>query len=243
MVVGMDGARGGWITAAWGKAGIEMRFWVRFQEAWEFYCRRALVILVDIPIGLPWKGAPERKCDRQARKFLGFPRSASIFSPPCRESLYASSYREACSINRQILGKALSRQAWNLSPKIKEVNEFLLSHREALGVVRESHPEVVFKGLAGRSARYSKRHPLGYEERLEVVKGFCPEAELILSSEEWRGRRLDCLDSLLLVTAAALALRAGFSPEVWRTFPPEGGKRDPAGLPMEVVWVKGGLET
>src|SRR5215211_5272209 len=87
---------------------------------------RAL-IAVDMPIGLP-SGAPRddgrRRADAEARAFLGPRRAASVFSAPCRPTLAATSYREACDLEVRARGggKGLSQEAYNIIPKIRDVD-------------------------------------------------------------------------------------------------------------------------
>jgi predicted RNase H-like nuclease len=59
--------------------------------------------------------------------------------------LDAADYREACAINRLHLGTALSKQSWNLLPKIRELDAWLRQHPP--GPCREAHPELVYQAL------------------------------------------------------------------------------------------------
>ena len=66
--VGVDGCRAGWIAVADLGDGLTYRLHASFAEllaSWSTAQR----ILVDIPIGLPWRDCPSRPCDRQARAF------------------------------------------------------------------------------------------------------------------------------------------------------------------------------
>ena len=115
--------------------------------------------LIDIPIGLRDSGAQPRWCEHEARKCLGKRRS-SVFTPPVRSSLSFDSYAAASNNNLGRSGKKLSKQAWGIMPKIAEVDAFLESEFAACGVLRESHPEVLFYKLNGNQPMaYAKKNP------------------------------------------------------------------------------------
>ena len=79
-------------------------------------------LALDIPIGLTKRGA--RDCDRAARSALG-PRRSSVFPAPPRAVLEARSWEHACRICEDVEGKRISRQAWALVQKIREVDRAL----------------------------------------------------------------------------------------------------------------------
>jgi predicted RNase H-like nuclease len=77
-IYGLDGCKDGWIGIA---EDLESGL-----LSWDVYDELADllkidphpgVIAIDIPIGLPEKGA--RSCDREARRLLGRPRGSSVF--------------------------------------------------------------------------------------------------------------------------------------------------------------------
>ena len=72
-------------------------------------------LAVDMPIGLPDDGP--RLADQQARRRLGARRS-SVFPTPVRATLDAVDYPDALAISRRVSGKGLSKQAFNLLPRI-----------------------------------------------------------------------------------------------------------------------------
>jgi predicted RNase H-like nuclease len=123
------------------------------------------MIAVDIPIGLleePSVGG--RECDKEARRLLGTPRRSSVFTPPTRAALASATYEEA-----QRFGAGMSRQAFGILPKIREVDQLITP--ELQKTVREVHPEVCFYGLAGYPLRYKKKSTEGSAERLSAVQG------------------------------------------------------------------------
>ena len=72
-----------------------------------------------------WSAINEsRKCDIEARRRLG-PRGSSVFPTPVRLSLEAVNYTAACLASYESCGKRLSKQAFALVPRIREVDEIL----------------------------------------------------------------------------------------------------------------------
>lgn len=200
---------------------------------WERF-RDAALILIDIPIGLRNDGFSERVCDKEARRLLGRDRGSSVFPAPCRPAVYASSYPEASEINERVMGRRLSKQAWSITRKIREVDELLTRNEEARLRIRETHPEVCFWALAGRSMRYSKRTHLGFEERLEVLRSVYPVADdvvqrVLSSYRRNQVARDDVLDGLV----AAVSAKTGMDR---LSVIPATAEYDSKGLRMEIVY-------
>ncbi|MBI5178281.1 MAG: DUF429 domain-containing protein [Nitrospinae bacterium] len=99
------------------------------------------MVTVDIPIGMPEQGT--RFCDSEARQLLG-PRKFSVFPTPIRETLKAQNYFHANQVSREINKKGMSKQTWNILPKIKVVDEFIRFDISRQQWVREVHPELCF---------------------------------------------------------------------------------------------------
>ncbi len=132
------------------------------------------VVAVDVPIGLPERGA--RACDRAARALLG-PRRSSVFPAPLRALLAAASHDEASRLRERIERKRVSKQAWLIFPKIAEADRLLRRSAAARSAVREIHPELSFYYLNGeRPMSAPKRKAAGRDERLEVLRAWCGDA-------------------------------------------------------------------
>jgi predicted RNase H-like nuclease len=193
------------------------------------------LILVDIPIGLPSKDIPQRRCDKDARRILSPKRHSSVFSPPSREALNAESYEAACMINQKITGRKISRQAWGITPKIREMDEFLKKQPEAGSCIRETHPEVCFWSLnGGVPLRYSKKTEAGYRERMAVLTPLLSKADTVVkaSLDRYTGKQVardDVLDALVLSVAGFLCVGKMLA------FP-EAPEKDTRCLPMEIVY-------
>jgi predicted RNase H-like nuclease len=185
------------------------------------------IIAIDIPIGLADLGP--RACDIEARQLLGPRQGSRVFPPPVRAALRGSTYSECCELNRQMCGKAISRQAHAIIPKIRKVDEAITPALQAR--VREVHPEVSFRLLKGRPLQHSKKTSAGRKERVEILDseglGFDPQFERLRL-----GRSLLAIDDLL--DAAACLLTAERIAE-GRAQVLGDGAIDSRGLRMEIV--------
>ena len=158
----MDGCHGGWVASADGRP---IEFYPRFSEILKRHEKKN--ILVDVPQGLTDE---PRSLDGHARQMFDV-HPSSIFPVPCRRAVYASNYREACEISYKETGKKISRQAWNIGPKVREVDKALRSDKDLQGYVYESHPEICFAVFKGNPMSFSKRRPEGIAERLDLLSG------------------------------------------------------------------------
>jgi predicted RNase H-like nuclease len=159
ILAGIDGCPSGWyvVLAQLRRkrlVQVERRIVPRFEEL----LRPSIVgksvpdvIAIDMPIGLPDAATPGgRPCDKAARELLGRGRAASVFSPPSRHAITCTDYRQAHRANRassqhQI---GLTRQTFNLFPKIREVDDALRKFASIRDRVHEVHPEVCFHAMA-----------------------------------------------------------------------------------------------
>src|SRR5256885_3993247 len=152
LTLGVDAARGGWIGVAledgrFAEAALERRFpgmLERFPDA--------VLIGVDVPIGLPEPGE-RRRADLEARDVAG-PRRSSVFFTPSRAALEASTYGEARAI-----APGTSAQGWALRTAILDVARV----EDPRG--HEVDPEVSFSGLPGEPPVFRKRTTNSQRER------------------------------------------------------------------------------
>jgi predicted RNase H-like nuclease len=207
-VAGVDGCRGGWAVAvADADTILDVQVVARFADVLALGCD---AFAVDMPIGLLDRGP--RACDVEARRLLG-PRRASVFPAPTRPMLAAASYADALAI------AGLSKQAFNLLPKIREVDAAMSPRLQ--DTVVEVHPELCFSRLIGAPCRWPKRTADGRAERLAVVQ---PRIDRPPSGAAWD----DVLDACALVETAR-RLVVG---DVQRL---GDGSRDARGLRCEIV--------
>jgi predicted RNase H-like nuclease len=174
-----------------------------------------------MPIGLPDRGS--RACDIAARTRLG-PRRSSVFPAPPRPILDAGTYEDACAIGRRLDGRALSRQAFNLLPKIIEVDAVMTRRRQQHTI--EAHPELAFAACLGTPPAHAKRTSEGRAERLAALRsaGVGPAIEA-----QARGAAGDDVLDAAVLTLVARRLALG---EIERL---GDGSRDAKGLRMEIV--------
>jgi predicted RNase H-like nuclease len=157
---GADGIRDGWLVVLWRPAtGTVRRQMVAGVEALLALPEAPAVLGVDVVIGCPDQAEPGgRRCDRQARQFLGHPRGTSVFSPPAYDALWADTYDEAQHRNRASGPDApgLSKQTYRLLPKMRAVAEALTPERQVR--VREVHPELAFYAMNGDVPVAASKH-------------------------------------------------------------------------------------
>jgi predicted RNase H-like nuclease len=149
LYVGVDGCKAGWLCFTVDLENFETDFRILPQFAdvvIEFKC--ANVVAVDIPIGLAEYGA--RACDIEARKRLGKPRSNSVFPAPIRPILSATTYESACQKSLRSDGKKISKQAFGILSKVREVDQVISPGIQ--NWVYEVHPELCFCALNGGKA-------------------------------------------------------------------------------------------
>jgi predicted RNase H-like nuclease len=160
-VLGVDGWRGRWVGAL--LAGRRVTLLDLPDVAAVLAVPGVEVVAIDMPIGLSEDGV--RACDVRARKLLGRAGS-SVFPAPLRQVLAARDYADACAISVQHSGKALSKQAWNLVPAIRSLDDALGD--PPLDHVVEVHPELAFRALDGQ-VRDPKATARGLARRLAAA--------------------------------------------------------------------------
>jgi len=230
MFVGVDNLKGAWLACIITDEDCAyIHLYKSLSQLWQ-ELSGATEILIDMPIGLPPPGEKGRSCDLIARKILGPKRACSVFPVPCREVIYASNYNEARELNKKIARNSISRQTWNLTSQIREVDLFLSLNPVARKKIRETHPEVCFWALAGgRPMVYGKKTKEGKEERREVLSVVYPPTEKIIKKFARFFPEDDLLDALSCAVTAFL----GFNR--WTSLP-SPPPLDERGLPMEIVF-------
>jgi predicted RNase H-like nuclease len=204
IVAGVDGCPRGWVAVLVDDAG--------FVDARVFPDAARLVaglpepqaICVDMPIGLPARGA--RRADEHARALVG----SSLFMMFPRDVLLADTHAEAVERAREQVGKGISLQAYRLRAKVLDL-ELHLDPRMA-----ETHPELAF--LAMKGERPPSKHTwnglnerrvllarAGIELPHPLVTGDdVPAADLLdAAAAAWSARRLVRGDYLVLPPDAA----------------------------------------
>lgn len=229
---GIDGCPAGWFYVGIDDKG-DCQFGVleKYSDI-GLFAKRAKLTLVDIPIGLLSSGNTERFCDTAARKVIK-PRGSSVFPAPARAALLEHSYIKGSEANRLAVGKKLSKQTWNIVPKIREVDDYMRS-QDLQDKVREMHPELAFWALNDRKAlQYGKKKYAGAEERLEILTSFLPSARACYEDALNTYKRKDVAADDIL-DAMVGAVTAMHLPSIGTL--PESPVKDDEGLAMEMVY-------
>lgn len=238
MYWGIDGCKNGWIAIGLGDTDEQQAaVYPTLSAFWEANHETAQLVLVDMPMGIP--DNVERRVEAAARATIQS-RYSSFFPVPARQTLTfaaekhfaAEAYQVASDLNQSLLGKRLSKQTWNIMPKIHEVDRFLIDTDAAQAHIVEGHPEVLFWALNGcKPLRYPKSQGLGFHERLGILQRFLPDAlTLIQTVYDAHSRYLnddDVVDALVCAVSARLGNLRSI---------PEVPDVDRAGLPMQIVY-------
>ncbi len=191
--------------------------------------------LINIPIGLRQRGKKERACDVAVRNLLG-PRRASVFSAPMRSSLKSDNYANASARNRELSGRPLARQAWSLTPRIREVDQLMKESARARRVLRESRSELLFAALAGGPMGHTKTERAGFTERMTILSILYPDSEQLIASAFLAHGGFDASRDEV-VDAFVLALCARWPNRLLEL--PAEPETDPRGLPMRMLYLPG----
>lgn len=233
--VGVDGCKAGWF--AFFKLDNRLSYGVfETLSLLEPIIPANALVLIDMPIGFPDIGQAFRACDKLARQYLPG-RSASVFPVPCKAAVYADDYVTACQINQQNIGKRFPVQTWNIMPKIRELDTLLTELRIADKQHKrffESHPELVFAGLAGRPMQFSKALESGQQERLALLEAYAADDFKVLQqalsqTPKKCAKPDDIIDAFVLMLAAS-------RPQAWQ-FLPATPDQDRDGNARQLVFV------
>lgn len=235
-VAGADGCRRGWVVSIRRKGSLEPVIRVIDAVSEVLHWNERLEVLgIDIPIGLPDRaGKGGRECDKAARRLLGQTRGRSVFSPPARLALRARTFEQALTLNRRTAMSApttgISRQCFNLFPKIREVDD-LVRRPLSMDVV-EVHPELTFYELnGGRPVTASKKSKHGLEIRIELLERAwrCNLTSLVDAYRSSNVTRDDIIDAMAVCWTAERVLE-GSAIRL-----PSEPNNDSRGLRMEIV--------
>lgn len=165
-ILGIDGSKSGWVgvkQSSKQEGILEILF---KNKLIDFLSPDIDLIIIDMPVGLD-KNIQQggRLVDKEARKRL-LKRKSSIFNAPIRDVLKAKSYNEANTISKN-KGLGISKQSWNLVPKINELDQIL--QIKIRPQIYESHPELCFQIMNDGALKFSKKDKLGIKERKNIL--------------------------------------------------------------------------
>ena len=202
--VGIDGCRAGWV-AAFQLGGEPMLAVVKTLSELSPYLSNETAVMIDMPIGLT-NDDSSRQCDAMARQRLKPYRSSSVFGVPPRIVTRMLDYPQANILSRELTGKGLSKQSFYLFPKIRELDDWLVSD-ERRGEWYECHPEVAFAQLnKGVALEASKKTLVGRTERILLLSELSGvDAALERAGQVYRRKDVlpdDCVDALVCLLTA-----------------------------------------
>jgi predicted RNase H-like nuclease len=232
-VAGADGCRGGWLEIRLDLVSDRLEYRLH-QTAATLLGTDAerRVLAIDIPMGLS-DGRP-RACDLAARRELGA-RWMCVFHAPVRPALGARSYQEASAVSRRASGRRITRQAWGIFAKVREVDAILSRSPDLQASVREVHPELSWAEMRrGSPIPDGKRSPAGRAERRRLVAGWLGGLEGILGEVRAHHPRRVVADDDVLDAFACLWTAERIARGAARTLPSEPA-RDARGLRMEIA--------
>lgn len=243
MYIGVDGCSAGWIASQFDENSYEgSTLYDDIEELWAACGDSAETVLIDVPIGLRENSNAKRPCDDAARERLSPKRHSSVFSVPVRAAIHEESYEDAKETQEDRTGGSLGVQSWGIADKIAELDSFLReTEPDAVGTIREAHPEVCFWTLNGETpTEYSKtgQPAAAFWERIEILEAI---DGAVVDDIHDASTDLDAkVGNDDIIDAFALALTASPKTGPLNTLPdewPEEDGGDPTGkLPMEMVY-------
>jgi predicted RNase H-like nuclease len=236
--VGIDGCKGGWLTVSITDKSFEIAIYKNIVEVCTKY-EGCDSLIIDMPIGLP-ESCKDIRPDAAARMVLKG-KSSSIFNTPCMQAVYEDTYSKANELNRHIMGKGLSQQSFAICGKIKEIDKFLSNNPHYKNRLLESHPELCFATLnSGAPLLENKKTLEGTIKRIELLRRYYDKTEelIAVASGDQKLKKFmdDVVDALCLAVTGMVGLENGLKRI------PENPMLDRAGMLMQMVYVKGGIE-
>ena len=226
-IAGVDGCRSGWLM-------VEARFdlsvaELRLAPNWHDLKSTARIVAVDMPIGLSRDGV--RQCEVEARTLIA-PHGSRVFRTLPRESLKFAQekWKEANQWSKSQGFGGISKQIWNIRPKIKEIDRAIVPADQRR--VLEAHPELAFARLNGGTALDSKHSAAGLavRKRLLLRAGFTNLDEWLQRLRGNGAKADDLYDACVLVLTARNHLRGEGK------FVPRVEQRDSRGLRMAIAY-------
>jgi predicted RNase H-like nuclease len=189
-IAGVDGVPGGWVVVrlpalSWAVVGSAAEV-VSLTEG-------CAAVGVDIPLAVPESG--RRPCDGLAAARLGRARSSIFPAPPLRV-LQCASHASAVTLCRELTGKGISIQTWNIRRQILD----WLSVSPLPARFVEVSPELSFRGLSTMDY-VAKKTARGAGQRIAALLSWVGADAF---ADLPPGARLDdCLDALACTWSAA----------------------------------------
>ncbi len=164
-MLGVDGARGGWVGVRWDGTDLSCAFAGTLAALVE-ESGPVAVVGVDMPFQL--EVSATRASEDLARPLLGARRSSLFQSPSLGALDFADDdYLGANAWSKATAGRGISKQAWFLVPKIREVRALAATYPVP---VRECMPELSFRAMHGEPLAHPKTTWSGHALRLRLLR-------------------------------------------------------------------------
>lgn len=192
---GIDGCPAGWLVLsqkADNSGSLSARIYPTLDELAP-HLREDHIVAIDMPIGMPDPGNYPRTCDVAARQALG-PRACCVFSAPCRGVLdQINHYSAASAWHKHATGQGISCQAFNILPKINQLDTFL-SRQLGIATFHEVHPELSFAHMNTSSGKASplltkKSSTEGEQTRAKLIEHAFPTLPELTTLHQQLGPR------------------------------------------------------
>src|SRR5205085_394915 len=106
----------------------------------------------------------------------------------------ATDYQHALAVGRASDGRGMSKQAFHLLPKVRELDAIITPRRQR--TIVECHPELCFTMMRnGTPCLHPKRTAAGRAERLGALTAHFPGIEHLLTAPHSGARSDDVLDA------------------------------------------------
>jgi predicted RNase H-like nuclease len=246
-VAGIDGFKRGWVVVIKDGSSATIHCVPDFPAVLAITsdCDK---IAIDMPVGfLDCARARGRECEKEARLFLGSPKSRSVFSSPVRPGLVHDDYPSALAVNRAAAGTGIgiNKQTFCLFPKMNDIDAVITPALQDR--CKEIHPEVSFTALRDSVAAgdpdfvfleskkprrgQQQQKPLGQKQREDLLSrtGFVGLAELLADGKKKGAKPDDILDACVAAWSAE-RIHLGIARSL-----PSQPPRDSRGLEM-AIW-------
>jgi predicted RNase H-like nuclease len=140
-------------------------------------------------------------------------------SHTCREAVYVESYEKA----------------WNIIPKIRDVDSFLIENKIFREKVKEVAPEICFQALTDLPMESSKKNFEGFLERIKALRKVCQFTDDIVETAISKYKRKEVAkDDILDALAAAITAKIGCEDRF--EYVPCEPETDGKGLKIQMVY-------
>ncbi len=236
-VLGIDACPAGWAVCSLDPSGNCRLTVVDDADSLVPLIEPCDLACIDIPLGI--LDDAEREVDRRAKSVLGR-YHARVFMTPPRPVLDQPCYRSANAESRRLIGKGLSKQAWNILPKVRSIDALLQKEPSLCSKLRECHPEIALWGLGGKVVSSNKATPEGRTDRLRLLGSHIDQPERRIEAARSTLRVRDAKDDDLIDAMICAVVGAGAWDKTIRGLDDQL-PCDATGLPTEIsinIWYR-----